>query len=156
MKSHVGVLVISTMLTAMAVGCSPSGTGPRVPPGGPNIGAPRIPWHDKSREEKQAFMGAHVEPTMRKLFQRYSPKGYADFGCTTCHGSDMDLVDFKMPNGIYPLPEKDTIAEATSYDEATTKFMVEQVVPTFAGLLSEHAGKPGESGVTCFTCHPHE
>jgi hypothetical protein len=145
------------ILTAAAVGCSPGGTETRVPESGPDIGAPYVPWRGKSHEERQAFMGAHVEPIMRKLFQGYSAKGYADFGCETCHGSNMDLIDFKMPNAIYPLPEKDTIAEASSYDEATTKFMVEKVVPTFAGLLSEHAVSPGQpGGVSCFTCHPHE
>ena len=69
----------------------------------------------------------------------------------------MDLIDYRMPNGLYALPEKDTIAEATSYDEDTTKFMMEKVVPTFAKLLSESPKEPGTAGgVSCFTCHPHE
>jgi hypothetical protein len=94
---------------------------------------------------------------MKKLFVSFKPKSYSDFGCETCHGKDMDIVDYHMPNSLYALPEKDTIAEATSYDEDTTKFMMEKVVPTFAKLLSETASGPDKRGdVSCFTCHPHE
>jgi cytochrome c553 len=113
-----------------------------------------VPWRKKTHEEREAFMGSHVEPTMRRVFQAYDAKGFADFGCATCHGSDMDLVDFRMPNSLYALPEKDTIASAMEYDEKIATFMVNKVVPTFANLLSERAAHP--SGVTCFTCHPKE
>jgi hypothetical protein len=147
-------VVFGAVVLATAA-CSPSG-GTRVPEGGPGIGAPTVPFRQKTREEKQAYMAAHVQPAMKKLFQGFDGKGYAGFGCETCHGGDMETVDFKMPNSLYALPEKDTIAEATSYDEKTTKFMMEQVVPTFARLLSEKPGEPGGPGVTCFTCHPHE
>jgi hypothetical protein len=99
-------------------------------------------------------MASHVEPTMQRLFQTFNGKAYAGFGCSTCHGGDMDLVDFKMPNSLYALPEKDPGAEAESVDEDTAKFMVEKVVPTFAKLLHKTAGKGGE--VTCFTCHQKE
>ena len=95
---------------------------------------------------------------MRHLFQGWNAKSYGDFGCATCHGPDFEVVDFKMPNSLYALPEKDTIAGATEYDETTTKFMVEHVVPKLASLLGEKVGKPEDPahGVTCFTCHPHE
>jgi hypothetical protein len=63
-------------------------------------------------------------------------------------------VDFKMPNSLYALPEKDPVAEAMTVDEDTAKFMVEKVVPTFAKLLHETAGKG--AGVGCFTCHQKE
>jgi hypothetical protein len=155
--SRLLTLVPSMFMAIAAVACSPSGTAPRTPPDGPDIGAPDVPWKAKSHEEKQAFMGAHVEPHLRHLFQEWNPKGYAGFGCETCHGADMDAVDFRMPNSLYALPEKDTIAEATDYDEKTTKFMMERVVPLFAKLLSEKPGEPGSgAGVSCFTCHPHD
>jgi hypothetical protein len=141
----------------VTVACSGSGSGTRVPAGGPSLGAPEVPWRDKSHDERQAFMAAHIEPTMKKVFQKFNSKAYAGFGCETCHGADMEFVDFKMPNSLYALPKKDTIAEATSYDETTTKFMMEQVVPTFARLLSDSPKEPGHAGgVSCFTCHPHE
>jgi hypothetical protein len=134
-----------------------TGGGARVPADGPSIGGVHTPWRNKSHDERQGFMAAHVEPTMKKLFVGYKSKSYGDFGCETCHGKDMDIVDFHMPNSLYALPEKDTIAEAKSYDEDTTKFMMEKVVPTFATLLSESPKEPGTTGgVSCFTCHPHE
>lgn len=126
--------------------------GAKSPEGGPAIGAPEVPWRNKTHEERQAYMAAHVEPTMRRLFQSFNGKSYAGFGCDTCHGKEMDLIDFKMPNSLYALPEKDPVAEGMSVDEDTAKFMVEKVVPTFAKLLHEAPQK----GVTCFTCHPKE
>jgi hypothetical protein len=144
------------LVAAIAAACSPGPSGPRVPAGGPGLGAPGVPWSGKSHEERQAFMAAHVEPTMRRLFQTFNKKAYSDFRCETCHGVDMEKTDFHMPNSLYALSTKDTIAEATSYDETTTKFMMTQVVPTFAKLLASKAGEPGGPGVTCFTCHPHE
>ncbi len=142
-------------LAVAAVGCSPSEPGK--PPRAPTVGAPAVPWRDKTHDEKRAFMAAYVEPTMRRKFQGFEPKDWGNFGCATCHGADMDFVDFHMPNSIYTLEAKDTVNEAMSYDAKTTKFMVEQVVPTLAMLLSEPSGQPGDTGkVTCFTCHPHE
>ena len=150
-KAHATVLAVA----ASTVACG-GGNGAR----SPDIGAPEVPFRQKTRDEKRAFMGARVLPKMREVFSGLDPKGTATFGCETCHGADMEAVDFRMPNSLYALPEKDTIAEATSYDEKTTKFMVEHVVPAFAALLSEKAGTPGNpdasKGITCFTCHPHE
>ena len=147
--------LLPVAVTLATTACSGSGT--RVPPGGPNIGAPYTQWRDKSHDERQGFMAAHVEPNMKKVFQKFDAKAYANFGCETCHGQDMEFVDFKMPNSLYALPLKDTIAEATSYDEKTTKFMQEEVLPAFAKLLFEPPVEPGHAGgVSCFTCHPHE
>lgn len=119
-----------------------------------------MPFRQKTRDEKRAFMAARVLPRMREVFKGLDPKGADTFACETCHGPDMEVVDFHMPNSLYALPEKDTIAEATSYDEKTTKFMMEHVVPAFAALLSEKPGTLGNpggaGGITCFTCHPHE
>jgi hypothetical protein len=123
-------------------------------PRGPNIGAPDTPWKQKTRDEKQGFMASHIEPTMRHLFQHYDKNGYAEFKCGTCHGEDMEFVNFKMPNSLYALPEKDTIASATDYNDKITKFMVDDVVPTFAKMMHEKPGDP--NGVSCFTCHPKD
>ena len=146
-----GFKVLGPAAAAVAValaGCSDA----KSPEGGPNIGAPEVPWRNKTHEQRQAYMAARVQPTMKRLFQSFNGKTYADFGCETCHGHDMDVVDFKMPNSLYALPEKDPVAEGMSVDEDTAKFMVEKVVPTFAKLLHEQPQK----GVTCFTCHQKE
>ena len=66
----------------------------------------------------------------------------------------MELLDTAVANVSLPHIAGGT---ATSYDETTTKFMMEQVVPTFAKLLSKSPTEPGHAGgVSCFTCHPHE
>jgi cytochrome c553 len=119
-----------------------------------SVGAPAVPWSGKRLDERRAFMATHVEPRMRSAFQKFNASAYAGFGCETCHGADMEAVDYRMPNALYPLPRENTLAEAKDYDEETTHFMMTEVVPQFAMLLSK---KPGvEGGVTCFTCHPAE
>lgn len=120
----------------------------------PSVGSPGVPFRSKSRQDKTAFMAAQVKPVMGHLFQKWNPKSYEKFDCDTCHGADMDKVDFHMPNSLYALPAENTIAEAKDYDEKTTEFMMNEVVPTFARLLHEKPGDP--AGVTCFTCHPKE
>jgi hypothetical protein len=156
-RLNVAVFPIGIVLAFSAAGCSGSNGGSRVPAaGGPDLGAPDVPWHGKNRDERRAFMGAHVEPTMRHLFQEFDKKNYADFSCETCHGPDMETVDFKMPNGLYTLSDKDTLEEAASYDKTTTNFMTMEVVPAFAKLLADKPSDPGGAGVSCFTCHPHE
>ncbi|MBM4361730.1 MAG: hypothetical protein FJ104_03540 [Deltaproteobacteria bacterium] len=141
------------LLVAASLGfaCS-TGPGPRVPAGGPGLGAPRVPFRDKTREERAAFMAAHVVPEMKRVFAKHGPVD--DFDCTTCHGADAEAVDYEMPNSLYALPEADPVAEAESVDPEVAKFMVESVVPGLAAVLGVPAGKPG--GVTCFTCHPKE
>ena len=100
-----------------------------------------------------AFMGAHVSPTMKKLFQKYDAKGYADFECPTCHGSDMEAVDYRMPNGLYELPADDPIAEAKDVDEDIAEFMAKEVSPMMVKILSRPKMAEGEA---CFICHPKD
>lgn len=150
-------IALTLGVAAVAAAC---GGGNGAHPAVPDLGAPEVPFRHKTRDEKRAFMAARVLPRMKQVFEGLDPKTAASFSCGTCHGADMEVVDFKMPNSLYALPEKDTIAEATSYDEKTTKFMMEHVVPAFAALLSEKPGTldnpASPRGVTCFTCHPHE
>jgi hypothetical protein len=143
----------SSLAVALALGCAGC-TEAKLPVGGLAIGAPEVRWKDKTHEERQGYMASAVEPTMERLFKKFNAKAYAGFGCETCHGADADLVDFKMPNALYALPEKDPIAEAQSVDEDTAKFMVEKVVPMFSNLLHQTTGKGTK--VDCFTCHRKE
>jgi len=142
-----------TFFAAALLALSCGGDGGRAPKAA-SVGAPNVPWSEKRLDERRAFMATHVEPRMRAAFQKFNANAYASFGCETCHGADMEAVDYQMPNSLYPLPKDDTITEAKDYDEETTEFMMSQVVPQFATLLSKKAGVEG--GVTCFTCHPTE
>jgi hypothetical protein len=118
------------------------------------LGAPNVRWEAKNHEQRMGYMAAMVEPRMKKLFVEYD-KTYQSFGCQTCHGNDMELVDYEMPtNGIYALPVKNTIAEARDYDEEATEFMLTKVLPELKALLN--AGQGPEEEVSCFSCHPKE
>ena len=122
------------------------------------LGAPKIPWKDKSREQRLEYMGLFVLDKMGALFAEWRPDEYAAKGawrCQTCHGEGFDKppVDFHMPRVAFPLDPDDPVGKAMQYNADATKFMVEKVVPTMAELLSE---KPMSEGGTfgCFRCHP--
>jgi hypothetical protein len=101
------------------------------------------------------FMGLVVYPKMKALFQAQDPKAYARFRCQTCHGEDMEAVDFRMPSSLSALPESDPIAAARARDENTTEFMVDKVEPVMKTLLGENdADTAGR--VACGSCHPRE
>ena len=122
------------------------------------LGAPKIPWKDKSRDQRLEYMGLFVLDKMGALFAQWRPEEYAAKGawrCQSCHGDGFDKppVDFHMPRVAFPLDPDDPIGKAMKYDAEATTFMVEKVVPTMAELLSE---KPMAEGGTfgCFRCHP--
>jgi hypothetical protein len=113
------------------------------------------PWKDMSREQRMDWMAVAVFPKMRKLFLEQDAEKYEDFACQTCHGREMERVDFKMPNDLFALEKADTVAKAKEYDEKTTDFMLGGVVPEMAQLLGRkpftiESGK----GYGCIGCHP--
>lgn len=105
-----------------------------------------------NREQRLEFMGTTVQPAMDKLFKEYDPVGFKVFKCQTCHGQDMRAVDYRLPNGLYALPETDTLEASKDYDERMTQFMMEQVTPKMAELLGTEPGK----AFGCFSCHEKE
>lgn len=118
-------------------------------------GAPGVKWADKDRKQRMEHMGIVVLPEMKKLFGAYDSAGFGSFKCDECHGKDAKAVDYKMPNGLYPLDKNDPIKGAMDYDAKITKFMMEQVTPKMAELLDSKPWSPeNPTGVGCFTCHP--
>jgi hypothetical protein len=101
------------------------------------------------------YMGLYVFPKMRSLFRSFDAKGYGTFVCQTCHGNDMESVDYKMPNGIYALPADGAEQAALEYDEKTAKFMIETVLPATRELLAKNDPDLSRS-MNCHTCHPTE
>jgi len=99
-------------------------------------------WKDKTREQRMDFMGLEVFPKMRALFAEHDPDDTAAFACQTCHGNDMEMVDFKMPNSLFALSKTDTLEKARDYDAKTTEFMAEKVVPAMAQLLDQEPYDP--------------
>lgn len=126
-----------------------SGTG--------GIGAPNIPWAQKTRAQRQDYMGLYVLPRMEKLFKEWRPDEYGTFRCQNCHGEGFDKppVDFKMPRVAFPLSADDPLGAAMKYDPEAAKFMSEVVVPAMAELLGEKPYDPKTGqGFGCFRCHP--
>ena len=113
------------------------------------------PGQDKSREQRMDWMAVAVFPKMRLLFQEQDSEKYADFSCQTCHGREMERVDFRMPNDLFALDAEDTVAHAKEYDERTTDFMLGAVVPEMAKLLDVEAFTlENQQGFGCAGCHP--
>lgn len=113
------------------------------------------PWKDMSREQRMDWMAVAVFPKMRNLFLEQDSEKYEDFSCQTCHGKEMERVDFKMPNDLFALDADDTVAQARAYDERTTDFMLGAVVPEMAKLLDQEAYTlESQTGFGCMGCHP--
>lgn len=119
------------------------------------IGASGTPWKEKTREQRMDWMGIEVFPKMKAIFMEFDGEGYADFQCQTCHGTEMETVDFKMPSSIYALSTTDPIGEAREYDAEVTAFMTDVLVPEMAKLLDTTPYDPEtKTGFGCFDCHP--
>jgi cytochrome c553 len=141
------------LLLAALAGCGGSGEGAKAA----REYEPKseIPWKDKSREQRMDWMAVAVFPKMRHLFQEQDGEKYADFSCQTCHGREMERVDFRMPNDLFALDAEDTVAHAKEYDEKTTDFMLGAVVPEMAKLLDTDAYTlENQQGFGCAGCHP--
>lgn len=125
--------------------------------GGAEPGAPSIPWSQKDRQQRMEYMGLYVLPKMKALFQEHDAKQFKDFKCQTCHGDDMEAVDFKMPNALYALPAENTLEAAKDYDAKITDFMASKVMPSMAELLGAEPLNPQTGqGFSCFNCHQKE
>jgi hypothetical protein len=150
------------LLFVASCGRLPEQSPPRqpsaLPRGATPPGAPETPWSDKTRAERMEFMGLFFFPKMRAIFQKHDPGGYAQFRCQTCHGEDMEAVNFKMPNGLYTLPAVDPVKAAHEYDEKTTAFMTAEVEPAAQELLGipRTAGTDPLAGQSCSLCHGRE
>lgn len=147
-------------LSLIVLGCGGRGADVRAPKQAlfrpaPEPGAPDVPWPRKTRSERMEYMGLYVFPKMRTVFRAFDAKAYAAFRCQTCHGEDMEAVDYRMPNGLYALPLDGAERAALDYDEKTATFMIGTVVPTMRELLAtgETSGAPS---VACKSCHPAE
>jgi hypothetical protein len=161
------VVVQVSLLSYLGFGCGgaakPAETteAPETPPAdaqqqaSTEPGAPEIPWANKTSDQKMEYMGLYVLPEMKKLFQGHDATAFSTFECQTCHGRDMEQVDFKLPNKLPPLPEPGTIEAAKAAQPELAAFMMNRVVPAMAKLLAlepRSAGNP--KGFGCFDCHP--
>ena len=137
------------LLTAAAAAC---GETPAAKSPGVDIGSTGVSWAAKNREQKFGFMAGQVHPVMMQVFMDYDD-GYDRFGCEDCHGADMELIDYKMPqDGLYALPREGAYDDALEFDEEISAFMIAKVTPALQRLYDMGEGPRQEA--TCFSCHP--
>jgi hypothetical protein len=115
------------------------------------ITGPERPWSEMSHEEQEMDMIARFLPIMTEVFQEDDAEEYANFGCESCHGSNMRERHFHMPSTeLPPVPPPGTPAYAAMAREhpEETRFMEEQVTPIMQTMLGMGAT------FTCNGCHP--
>lgn len=140
-----------------ALGCGGGKKGAE-DPAGAGSGKSDIAWKDKTRAQRMDWMGLQVFPRMKSAFKEFDDARFSEFACQTCHGDEMEMVDYEMPHTkIYALPLANTVQSAREYDEKVTDFMVNTVTPRMAELLDMPVYDPEtKSGFGCFGCHPTE
>jgi hypothetical protein len=105
---------------------------------------------DMTKEQKSAFMKAHIVPRMSKVFKEADGKKYAEFGCKTCHGPQ-----YKDPQEFLPkLTMKDGKLTAFAEKPVIAKYMAEKIVPEMASAMGMKPYDPAtHQGFGCTGCH---
>ena len=155
--TNTSLLLVGSMLTAgvfsaCAGGSAASSSAPAAQTPADTQEPAAKKFADMDKDERLEFMGLTILPEMAQLWKEFDPEVAGDFGCQTCHGDDMKEVSYKMPNGLTALDPADPIASGNSYDEDTTKFMLEKVVPRMAELMQQEP----VTEFNCFSCHDKE
>jgi hypothetical protein len=150
-----GALALGLLLGSIACGGSSKSAESA---SGASSGKSETPWKDKTHEQRMDWMGLQVFPKMKGVFTEFDADRFSNFACQTCHGDDMEIVDFKMPNKhLYALPRTDTLKSARDYDAKVTDFMLNTLTPKMAELLDlQPYDAATKSGFSCFGCHPVE
>lgn len=117
------------------------------------------PWAEMTQQERGAFMHDSVAPATQRMFQEYDAERYADFGCGTCHGSDMVAREFAMPNPgllpLYPTGSEEQRAAVEAHPRMV-RFMYNHLLPTVRDMLElPEFDAETEQGFSCFSCHTH-
>jgi hypothetical protein len=106
-----------------------------------------------THDEKMKFMKEKVVPPMKKAFQDFDAKKYAEFGCKTCHGKDPKKTKFKMPNPELPALDFKAL-EAGKQKPKVAEWMAKVVKPEMAKILEQpEMTKDNPKGFGCLECH---
>ncbi len=118
--------------------------------------SPAFDWESMSFLKRRKYMEETVEPTMKKIFQEFDPKVFANFNCATCHGPDAQKNKFKMPSNPVSLDPKNMPDPngKNAYMAKYAKFMMGKVTPEMLKLLNVEGLDPSTGqGFDCFSCH---
>jgi hypothetical protein len=118
-----------------------------------------VNWDKMDRSDRMALMKKVVFPTMRKEFQAFDAKRYANFKCITCHGAGVSDGSYKMPNPELPkLPSSKEGWEKIMKEKGDMlKFMKEHVKPEMASMLGmKPYDMKTKTGFGCGNCHTDE
>ena len=140
--------------SAAGSGSDAAGSGSQAGAGSGSAAEEKSAFDKLSYEEKQDFMKKNVVPPMKKAFQKFDAKEYANFGCKTCHGKDPKKTKYKMPNP--ELPKLDFAKLKAGEDKEAAKFMAEVVKPDMAKILEVKEMNPEHpelGGFGCLDCH---
>ena len=106
-----------------------------------------------THDEKMKFMKEKVVPPMKKAFQEFDAKDFADFGCKTCHGKDPKKTKYKMPNPELPALDFKALEQKKQKPEVA-EFMAKTVKPQMAKILEQpEMTKDNPKGFGCLECH---
>lgn len=115
------------------------------------ISGPEQPWSEMVRDDREMDMVARFHPIFREIFQEFEPEHFTEFGCESCHGSDMRERDFAMPSAALPpvpMAGTDAYRAMAGQHPRDVQFMEETVTPTMQTMLGMGAT------FTCNGCHP--
>lgn len=155
--SYIIFMQIQRLLLLVGLfGCSsPSLTAPDTssqPTNGDELEAQES-WAEMDRAARLVFMQDVVMPEMGAMFFEFDSDRFADASCALCHGRDMEVVDYRMPNGVTPLDPAEIPAMFES-DDRMAEFMTERVWPRMTELLSALPYDPQtHQGFGCLGCH---
>ena len=148
-------LLVAVVL--FAAGCGAKSPGPAAPTQAEptaSVALPDLPFDKLDHDQRIEFMKQKVIPAMKPVFQRHDPKGFADFGCQTCHGPEAKDGHFDMPNPRLP---KLNFGDMSKFSKEDIEWMGKEVLPTMAQVLGEPVhSKENPKGFGCLHCHTQE
>lgn len=154
MISQRSTLLILLILLILLLGCAtPDLTGEDRSQETGGSETAELEWAQMDREARLELMQQVVMPEMRELFFEFDSDRFSDVSCALCHGRDMAVVDYRMPNGVTPLDPAEIPAIVGS-DDRMARFMTDRVWPRMTELLSARPYDPEtHEGFGCLGCH---
>jgi hypothetical protein len=120
---------------------------------GSGAGSDAFDFDKLTTDQKMDFMKKNVMPAMKKEFQAFDAKKFANFTCKTCHGKDPKATKYKMPNPELPKLDFEKL-KAGKQAPKMAEFMGKVVKPQMAKILQQpEYTETNPKGFGCLECH---